>query len=125
MDQAPLIIDYSKTPIHKPYPVNSVYPGGTLTNNAFNSDASKKAGGNHIFAADFRNNLIEVFDNQWKDVTSSFHFQVPATVGDLHVYNVWDLGGHLFVAYAKFDINGDEGQEEVDAPGLGHIVDLA
>lgn len=123
MDQAPLIIDYSKTSSNKPYPVNSVFTGGTVTNNAFNSDAYKKAGGNHIFATDLRNNVIQVFDNQWKDVTSSFHFQVPATIGDLHVYNVWDLGGHLFVAYAKFDVNGDEGQEEVDAPGLGHIVE--
>jgi uncharacterized protein (TIGR03118 family) len=123
MDQAPLVIDYSKTSGHNPYPVNCVFTGGTVTNNAFNSDAYRKAGGNHIFAADLRNNVIEVFDNQWKDVTSSFHFQVPATVGDLHVYNVLDLGGHLFVAYAKFDVNGDEGQEEVDAPGLGHIVE--
>jgi uncharacterized protein (TIGR03118 family) len=123
MDQAALVIDYSKTSEHKPHPVNSVFTGGALTNNAFDSDAFKKSGGNHVFAADFRNNVIEVFDNQWKDVTSSYHFQVPATVGDLHVYNVLDLGGHLFVAYAKFDVNGDEGQEEVDEPGLGHIVE--
>jgi uncharacterized protein (TIGR03118 family) len=123
MDQAPLVIDYSKTSTHHPFSVNSVYTGGTLTNNAFASDAYKKQGGNHIFAADFRNNVIEVFDNQWHDVTASYHFQVPATVGDFHVYNVWDLGGHLFVTYAKFDVNGDEGQEEVDGSGLGHVVE--
>jgi uncharacterized protein (TIGR03118 family) len=39
------------------------------------------------------------------------------------VYNVLDLGGHLFVTYAKFDVNGDEGQEEIDGPGLGHVVE--
>jgi len=123
MDQAPLVVDYSKTSAHKPYPANPVYTGGTLTNNAFNSDAYKKQGGNHIFAADFRNNVIEVFDNQWQDVTASYHFQVPASVGNFHVYNIWDLGGHLFVTYAKFDVTGDEGQEEVDGPGLGHVVE--
>jgi uncharacterized protein (TIGR03118 family) len=123
MAQAVLMIDYSKTSAHKPYPANPVYTGGALTNNAFNSDAYKKQGGNHIFAADFRNNAIEVFDNQWHDVTASYHFQVPASVGDFHVYNVWDLGGHLFVTYAKFDVTGDEGQEEVDGPGLGHVVE--
>ena len=48
---------------------------------------------------------------------------MPASVGDFHVYNVWDLGGHLFVTYAKFDVTGDEGQEEVDGPGLGHVVE--
>lgn len=123
MDQAPLMIDYSKTSVHRPYPDNPVYTGGTLTNNASASDAYKKQGGNHIFAADFRNNVIQVFDNQWHDVTASYHFQVPASVGDFHVYNVWDLGGHLFVTYAKFDASGDEGQEEVDGPGFGHVVE--
>jgi uncharacterized protein (TIGR03118 family) len=123
MDQAVLVIDYSKTSKHAPYSVNSVFTGGAVTTNAFDSDAYKKAGGNHIFAADFRNNVIEVFDNQWKDVTASYHFQVPPTVGDFHVYNVLSSGGHLFVAYAKFDVNGDEGQEEVDGPGLGHVVE--
>jgi uncharacterized protein (TIGR03118 family) len=123
MDQAILVIDYSKTSKHSPYSVNSVFTGGAVTTNAFNSDAYKKAGGNHIFAADFRNNVIEVFDNQWRDVTASYHFQAPSTVGDFHVYNVLSIGGHLFVAYAKFDVNGDEGQEEVDGPGLGHVVE--
>jgi uncharacterized protein (TIGR03118 family) len=123
MDQAVLMIDYSKTSAHKPYPANPVYTGGTLTNNAFNTDAYKQQGGNHIFAADFRNNVIEVFDDQWRDVTASYHFQVPASVGDFHVYNVWELDGHLFATYAKFDVNGDEGQEEVDGPGLGHVVE--
>jgi uncharacterized protein (TIGR03118 family) len=123
MDQAVLMVDYSKTSAHKPYPANPVYTGGTLTNNAFNTDAYKQQGGNHIFAADFRNNVIEVFDDQWRDVTASYHFQVPASVGDFHVYNVWELDGHLFATYAKFDVNGDEGQEEVDGPGLGHVVE--
>jgi uncharacterized protein (TIGR03118 family) len=123
MDQAPLVIDYSKTAAHKPYPANSVFTGGTLTNNRADSDAYKKAGGNHAFAADFRNNVIEVFDNQWRDVTASYHFSIPSSVGDLHVYNILDLAGHLFVTYAKFDVSGDEGQEEVDGPGLGHVVE--
>jgi uncharacterized protein (TIGR03118 family) len=123
MDQAILMIDYSKTSKHAPYSVNSVFTGGAVTTNAFNSDCYKKASGNHIFAADFRNNVIEVFDNQWRDVTDSYHFQAPSTVGDFHVYNILSIGGHLFVAYAKFDVNGDEGQEEVDGPGLGHVVE--
>ena len=123
MDQAILVIDYSKTSKYVPYSVNSVFTGGTVTTNGFDSDAYKKSGGNHIFAADFRNNVIVVFDNQWHDVTGSYHFQVPPTVDDLHVYNVLSIGGHLFVAYAKFDVNGDEGQEEVDGPGLGHVVE--
>ena len=61
--------------------LNCVFTGAALTNNAFNSEAFAKSGGNHLFAADIRNNVIRVFDNQWKDVTDSYHFQTPATVG--------------------------------------------
>ena len=78
--------------------------------------------GNHVFATDFRNNDINVFDNQWNDVTSSFTFQRPITVDSaLHPFNVMDLGGHLFVSYAQWDPASDEGFEDI--PGVGHIVE--
>jgi uncharacterized protein (TIGR03118 family) len=94
-----------------------------LTNNAFNTDAYAKAGGNHLFAADIRNNVIRVFDNKWKDVTGAYHFQTPASVGHLHPFNILDLNGHLFVAYAEFDPTSDEGQEQIVGAGLGHVVE--
>ena len=122
MLSAPVMIDYSKTSTF-PYAANCVFSGCTLTNNAGDSAAYLAQGGNHLFAVDFRNNAIEVFDNQWKDVTASYHFATPATVKDLHVFNILDLGGHLFVTYAEFDDAGDEGMEEVDGPGLGHLVE--
>lgn len=122
MPTALLMVDYSKTARTRPYHSNSVFTGVALTNNAADSDAYKKAGGNHLFAADIRNNVIQVFDNQWKDVTSSFHFETPKTVGGLHPFNVADLNGHLFVAYGEYDPNSDEGQEQIAGAGLGHIV---
>ena len=94
-----------------------------LTNNAFNSDAYKKAGGNHLFAADIRNNVIQVFDNKWKDVTEHLSFSDPGQRRHLHPFNIVDLGGHLFVAYAEFDPDSDEGQEQVLGAGLGHVVE--
>jgi uncharacterized protein (TIGR03118 family) len=94
-----------------------------LTNNPADSEAFKKAGGNHLFACDMRNNAIVVIDNQWKDVTSSFHFEKPASVGGLHPFNITDIGGHLFVAYGEFDPNSDEGQEQIAGAGAGHIVE--
>ncbi|MEP6669267.1 MAG: TIGR03118 family protein [Chthoniobacter sp.] len=123
MKIAPLIIDYSKTAQWMPYRVNCVFTGAALTNNAADSDAYKKAGGNHLFVADIRNNAIQVFDNQWKDVTDAFHFQTPATVGGLHPFNIVDLGGHLFVAYGEFDPYSDEGQEQIAGAGFGHVVE--
>jgi uncharacterized protein (TIGR03118 family) len=123
MDSAPVIIDYSKTAPRLPNRVNCVFSGAALTNNAFNAPGFAKAGGNHLFAADIRNNVIRVFDNTWKDVTGSFHFQAPASVGHLHPFNIVDSGGHLFVAYAEFDAESDEGQEQVHGAGLGHVVE--
>jgi len=123
METSPVRIDYSKTAAHFPYRTNCVFTGVTLTNNAADADAYKKAGGNHLFATDFRNSAIVVFDNHWKDVTSSYHFQTPASVGELHPLNIAALGGHLFVAYAKFTVESDEGQEQTAGAGLGHVVE--
>ncbi len=123
MKSAPLMIDYSKTSNWRPYSANPVYTGVALTNNAANSEAYKKAGGNHLFATDIRNNVIEVFDHQWNDVTSSFHFDTPKSVGHLSPFNIADLNGHLFVAYGAWDPNSDEGQEQIAGAGLGHIVE--
>jgi uncharacterized protein (TIGR03118 family) len=123
MKNAPVMIDYSKTSNWMPYRTNCVFTGVALTNNPADSDAYKKAGGNHLFVADIRNNAIQVFDNQWKDVTRAFHFETPATVGGLHPFNIADLDGHLFVAYAEFDPNSDEGQEQFAGAGHGHVVE--
>ena len=123
MNTAPIMIDYSKTAKWMPYRVPCVFTGVALSNNPASSDAFKKAGGNHLYAADIRNNVIQVFDNQWKDVTASFHFETPSSVGGLHPFNIADLEGHLFVAYGEFDPDSDEGQEQIAGPGLGHIVE--
>jgi uncharacterized protein (TIGR03118 family) len=123
MGASPVIIDYSKTAAHMPNRVNCVFTGAALTNNAFNSDAYAKAGGNHFFATDIRNGVIRVFDDKWKDVTDAYHFQAPESVGHLSPFNILDLGGHLFVSYAEFDPDSDEGQEQVVGAGLGHVVE--
>jgi uncharacterized protein (TIGR03118 family) len=123
MTSAPIIIDYSKTSSYFPYAANCVFSGSAITVNAYTSQAYINAGGNHLFATDFRNNVIEVFDNQWHDVTSSVHFQTPSDVADLHVFNIQDLNGHLYATYAKFDAAGDEGMEEIDGAGFGHVVE--
>jgi uncharacterized protein (TIGR03118 family) len=123
MDYALLMINYSKTSHNKPHELNSVFTGVAMTNNPASSEAFKKAGGNHIFAADIRNNEIDVFDNKWHNVTSSFHFQKPKDVGELSPFNIMDLNGHLFVAYGAYDPASDEGQEQIAGGGLGHIVE--
>ncbi|HEY7087611.1 MAG TPA: TIGR03118 family protein [Tepidisphaeraceae bacterium] len=128
MDSAPVVVDYSKTAAFPSvYAANPVYTGVAMT--TIGASSANFGGGNHLFATDFRNGAIEVFDNQWHDIspgvaqdpTQAFHFQTPSTVQDLHPFNVMDLQGHLYVTYAKFDPNSDEGFEDV--PGFGHLVE--
>ncbi len=123
MTDTPIIIDYSKTSSYFPYAANSVFSGCAITVNAASSPAYTAAGGNRLFATDFRNNAIEVFNNQWQDITTSFSFQTPASVAGLHPFNIQDLNGHLYVAYAEFDAAGDEGMEQISGAGLGHVVE--
>ena len=141
MTSAPVVVDYSKTSAYFPYKANPVYTGVAFTQNAASSAAYANNGagvtGNLCFVADQRNNLIEVFEDkkeandpipasvtQWTDVTTRFKgFQTPPTVGGLNVFNILDINHHLFVTYAEFNPSGDEGQEQIGGPGLGHIVE--
>jgi uncharacterized protein (TIGR03118 family) len=123
MSSAPVIIDYSKTAAKLPGAANCVFTGAALSGNGYRTEAFAKAGGNHLFAADIRNDVIRVFDRQWKDVTAGYAFQTPRTVGGLHPFNVVDLNGRLFVSYAAFDPASDEGQEQIIGAGRGHVVE--
>lgn len=124
MDSAPVIVDYSKTASRLPSRLNCVFTGVALTNNASTSAVFSSAGGNHLFATDMRNNVIRVFDGHWKDVTAAHPFQTPASVGRRHPFNIVDLGSHLFVTYADFDPESDEGQEQIIGAGRGHVVEF-
>jgi uncharacterized protein (TIGR03118 family) len=65
---------------------------------------TNKASGNMIYAADFNNNKIDVYDGTFKFVTSFTDHSIPAgfTVG-----NVQDINGKLYVSYVA--INGSAG----------------
>jgi uncharacterized protein (TIGR03118 family) len=135
MDSAPILLDYSKasgTPGNPNYlqlgdTANPVFSGLAITTNPVTTAQVGTVQGNHIFVADFRNNHINVFNDQWQNVTSSFRFQPPTTLSTtgapLHIFNMQDLGGHIFATYAAFNPNGDEGFEEVDQNGDGAVVE--
>ncbi len=61
---------------------------------------TNKASGNKIYAADFNNNKIDVYDGKFAFVTSFTDHNIPAgfTVG-----NVQDINGQLYVAYVAID----------------------
>ena len=66
-------------------------PGSVYTGLAIN------AANTMVYAADFANNKIDVYDGNFKFVTSFTDSSIPAGYGP---FNVQDIGGQLYVAYA-------------------------
>ena len=76
------------------------------------------AGGNRLYAADFQNGNIDVFTGTFAPTTVSGGFvdpTIPTTVGNTyHPFNIQNIGGVLYVTYAKVGPDGD------DEPGVGN-----
>ncbi|MDT7806691.1 MAG: hypothetical protein QOJ70_504 [Acidobacteriota bacterium] len=86
-----------------------VYTGLAVGNN----------GTNHLYAADFANGKIDVYDTNFVlQPTASFPFAdptIPTTMANtFHPFNIQNIGGSLYVAYAKV---GTDGKDEA---GIGN-----
>lgn len=90
----------------------AIYKGVTL---------GASAAGNRLYAADFHNARIDVFDAAFGPVTlPAGAFTDPELPAGFAPFNVMNFGGELFVTYAKQD---DEAEDDVHGQGLG-IVDV-
>ncbi|MDB5973600.1 MAG: hypothetical protein JWR07_360, partial [Nevskia sp.] len=89
----------------------AVYKGLAIANTA---------GGNELFAADFHNNKIDVFNSLFKKVTAPGGFIDPALPAGYAPFNIQALGNMLYVAYAVQDAKK---HDETDGVGLG-LVDV-
>jgi uncharacterized protein (TIGR03118 family) len=79
------------------------------------------ADGNRLYAADFHNARIDVFDAAFAPVTlPAGAFTDPELPAGFAPFNIMNFGGELFVTYAKQDA---EGEDDVHGHGLG-IVDV-
>jgi uncharacterized protein (TIGR03118 family) len=77
-------------------------PGNVYTGLAIGSNS----GGNRLYAADFKNNHIDVFDGTFTDTTVTGNF-IDATIpAGYNPFNVQNLGGSLFVTYGKVGTDG-------------------
>jgi uncharacterized protein (TIGR03118 family) len=73
---------------------------------------------NRLYAADFHNRRIDVFDGTFAKITVPGGFtdaNIPATYGP---FNIQAIGGQLYVAYAKKDPASDD---EVAGAGFGYV----
>ncbi|MDQ3920490.1 MAG: TIGR03118 family protein [Acidobacteriota bacterium] len=85
-------------------------PGHAYTGLAIGSNS----GGNRLYAADFANNHIDVFDQNFTATTVTGGF-IDATIpAGFAPFNIQNLGGSLYVTYAKVGTGGH------DAPGVGN-----
>jgi uncharacterized protein (TIGR03118 family) len=76
------------------------------------------SGGNRLYAADFANGNIDVYDGTFALTTTAGGFvdpTIPTTMGNTyHAFNIQNIGGSLYVMYAKV---GTDGESE---PGVGN-----
>lgn len=86
-----------------------VYTGLAIGNNGV---------ANLLYAADFANNKIDVHNSTFALVTPSGPFTDPALPAGFAPFNIQNLGGTLYVAYAKVDpLTGND----LPGPGNGFI----
>src|SRR4029450_2689357 len=83
------------------------HPGHVYTGLAYANNGSA----NFIYAADFANGTIDVFNTSFAlQPTASFPFAdptIPNTMGNVyHPFNIQAIGGSLYVAYAKVGAGG-------------------
>ena len=91
-------------------PVRAVYKGATIGQNN---------GAKFLYVANFFNGSVDVFDTDYVPVTlpaGAFNdAQIPSGFAP---FNVQNIGGKIFVAYAKQDVDK---VDEVHGPGLGFV----
>ena len=78
------------------------------------------AAGPNLYAANFNSGKIDVFDTNFHASTVSGGFTDPNLPSGYAPYNIWNLGGKLYVAYASQNANQNQ---PVRAAGNG-LVDV-
>ena len=77
-------------------------------------------GANYLYAANFSGGRVDVFDRAWQPADLAGDFSDPNLPAGYAPFGIQNIGGEIFVAYAKQ--NGD-GDEELHGDGLG-VVDV-
>jgi uncharacterized protein (TIGR03118 family) len=98
-----------------------VYPAGTSnpTGAVYKGVALAGNGTAHfLYAADFHNKKIEVFDRTFTPVPGFGGFTDPGIPAEYGPFNIMAINGTLYVAYAVKEADGDD---EVAGQGLGFV----
>jgi uncharacterized protein (TIGR03118 family) len=83
------------------------------------SDQSGGGVANFLYAADFKKNKIRVYDKYFHPISlGESAFKDDHVRSGFAPFNIQNIGGNLYVAYAKQDA---EKHDEVAGPGLGYV----
>jgi uncharacterized protein (TIGR03118 family) len=74
--------------------------------------------GFQLYATDFHNGKIDVFDSAFHPVTAPGGFTDPTIPRNFAPFGIQNLNGNIYVTYAKQD---DEREDDVHGPGLGFV----
>jgi uncharacterized protein (TIGR03118 family) len=88
----------------------AIYKGLTLANSA---------GKDYLYAADFHGGKIDVFDSNFQSAKLAGSFTDPSIPAGFAPFNVRNLGGNLYVTYAKQD---EDKEDDVPGDGNGFIT---
>ncbi len=96
--------------LRKNFAGSAIYKGVTI---------AQINGVNFLYAANFFGGAIEVFDRNYMPVTlAAGAFSDPTLPEGFAPFNVQNIGGKVFVAFAKQD---EDMEDEVAGPGLGFV----
>jgi uncharacterized protein (TIGR03118 family) len=75
-------------------------------------------GANYLYAANFTNGSVDVFDGLWAPAHLAGDFTDPNLPKGYAPFGIQNINGEIFVAYAKQNADGDE---ELHGKGLGVV----
>ena len=91
----------------------------TVSGAIFKGVTIGQSGGNsYLYATDFHNGVIDVFDGQFNPVTLAGNFTDPHLPAGYAPFNIMAVGDKLYVTYAKQDAAGED---ELHGVGLGFV----
>jgi uncharacterized protein (TIGR03118 family) len=74
--------------------------------------------GGFLYAADFHNARVDVFDGKFNLVTPPGAFEDPDIPSGYAPFGIQNIGGRIFVTYAQQD---EDGEDDVPCPGCGFV----
>jgi uncharacterized protein (TIGR03118 family) len=79
---------------------------------------AQTSAGPRLYATDFHNRRVDVFDGSWQQVNRPFQFLDPTIPPDYGPLGIQAIGSRIFVTYAKTQPGSDD---EAHGPGLGFV----